>query len=158
MSERHYSYDPCQITSNTISRARFELGDMLTDGGEDTCFLCDEEIQAVIDACAPRWKYTLYTLANAVCMRLSYETDWRDDGTSFSLNQRAERWWKLRDKLKKEAEAEATIPVSGAVRDSINSADGGHYFYRGMNNNPQVQPPYIHPAKRQLPPKGGRRR
>lgn len=142
MSERHYTYEPGDINGSTVSRARFELGDILVSGGEETCMLCDEEIEAIIGS-APRWKTALYRLADAVCMRLSYETDWRDDGTSFSLNQRAERWLKLRDRLKKDAEAEAMIPMSGAVNDSVRSADGGHYFHRGMTNSPYVQPPYI---------------
>lgn len=142
MSERHYTYDPADICSNTVSRARFQLGDILTDGGEDTCMLCDEEIQAVIGG-NEKWAVALYKLADAVCMRLSYETDWRDDGTAFNLNQRAERWLKLRDKLKKDADAALVVPFSGAVRDSIHGADGGHYFQRGMTNNPYVQPPYV---------------
>lgn len=156
MSERHYTYDPTDIAGNTVSRARFQLGDILTDGGEDTCFLCDEEIAAIIGSTA-KWPVALYRLADAVCMRLSYETDWRDDGTSFNLDQRADRWMKLRDKLKKDADAVLAVPTSGAVNDSIHSADGGHYFYRGMTNSPYVQPPYMHPAKRHEPPKGGHR-
>lgn len=137
-----YTYNPAEIGQSGISRARFELGDVLVDGGAETCMLCDEEIQAVIDSTPKKWKYALYKLADAVCMRLSYETDWRDDGTSFSLNQRAERWMKLRDKLKKDADAELVIPTSGAVEDSMRDPeDGGHYFYRGMMQSPQVKPP-----------------
>lgn len=104
--------------------------------------LCDEEIEAVLSS-TKGWKMALFRLADAVCMRLSYETDWRDDGTQFSLNQRAERWLNLRDRLKKDADIEAMLPQSGAVDDSVRGADGGHYFYRGMSNSPYVQPPYI---------------
>lgn len=136
-----YSYNPSELNENTVSRVRFALGDVLTDGGAETCMLCDEEIQAVLSD-TPNFKRALYILADAVCMRLSYETDWRDDGTQFSLNQRAERWMKLRDKLKKEADAACTLPISGAVKDSIrNAEDGGHYFYAGMMQNPHVKPP-----------------
>lgn len=136
-----YTYDPTMITKVSISRARFELGDTMIDGGAETCMLCDEEIQAIIENTAS-WKVVLYKLADAVCMRLSFETDWRDDGTSFNLNQRAERWMELRDKLKRDAEIACTVPVSGAVNDSINDPrDGGHYFYGGMMENHRVQPP-----------------
>ena len=86
-----YTYDPTKLKGSTISRVRFELGDILVDGGAETCMLADEEIQAIIDS-TTAWKVALFKLADAVCMRLSYETDWKDDGTSFSLNQRAERW------------------------------------------------------------------
>lgn len=144
-----YTYDPTKLKGSTISRVRFELGDILVDGGAETCMLCDEEIQAVLNE-TPKFKRVLYKLADAVCMRLSYETDWQDDGTRFSLNQRAERWMKLRDRLKADADAEVTIPVSGAVSDSINNPrDGGHYFYAGMMENHRVQPP--------MPFRGGRR-
>lgn len=136
-----YTYDPTKLKGSTISRVRFELGDILVDGGAETCMLCDEEIQAVLDE-TPKFKRVLYKLADAVCMRLSYETDWQDDGTRFSLNQRAERWLALRDKFKKEADAAINIPTSGAVNDSIrNAEDGGHYFYGGMMQNPYVKPP-----------------
>lgn len=145
-----YTYDPVQISKEkTISRARFELGDTMVDGGAESCMLSDEEIKAIIES-TESWKMTLFKLADAVCLRLSYETDWRDDGTQFSLNQRAERWMKLRDRLKADADAEVTIPVSGAVSDSINNPrDGGHYFYAGMMENHRVQPP--------MPFRGGRR-
>lgn len=145
-----YTYDPVQISKEkTISRACFELGDTMVDGGAESCMLSDEEIKAIIES-TESWKMTLFKLADAVCLRLSYETDWKDDGTSFSLNQRAERWMKLRDRLKADADAEVTIPVSGAVSDSINNPrDGGHYFYAGMMENHRVQPP--------MPFRGGRR-
>lgn len=136
-----YSYDPAEITQSSVSRARFELGDVLVDGGAETCMLSDEEIAAIIKN-TPKWNAALYKLANAVCMRLAYETDWKDDGTSFSLNQRSERWMKLRDRLKVEAEVGAIVPTCGAVNDSVSSPeDGGHYFYGGMMQNPNVKPP-----------------
>lgn len=137
-----YTYDPVQISKEkTISRARFELGDTMVDGGAESCMLSDEEIKAIIES-TESWKMTLFKLADAVCLRLSYETDWKDDGTSFSLNQRAERWLALRDKFKKEADAAINIPTSGAVNDSVrNAEDGGHYFYGGMMQNPYVKPP-----------------
>lgn len=142
-----YTYDPTMIAQPyTVAAARFILGDILVEEGAATAFLSDEEIQAMINTGA-RWKRVLFNLADAVCMRLSYETDWKDDGTAYNLNQRAERWQKLRERLKKEADAEATMPQSGAVDDSLRAGDGGHYFYGGMHNSPYVQPPY--------PDKGG---
>lgn len=136
-----YSYDPAEIMQNSVSRARFELGDVLVDGGAETCMLSDEEIAAIIKN-TPKWNAALYKLANAVCMRLAYETDWKDDGTSFSLNQRSERWEKLRDNLKAQAEAESVVPTCSAVNASIsNPEDGGHYFFGGMMTNPNVKPP-----------------
>lgn len=137
-----YTYDPMEIGRNGVSRARFELGDTMVEGEAETCMLSDEEYAAIL-AANPNWKRALYKLADAICMKLSYETDWKDDGTAFNLNQRAERWIALRDKLKKAAEASSVLPVSGAVNDSIrNAEDGGHYFYGGMMRSPYVRPPY----------------
>ncbi len=137
-----YTYNPTEINTRSISRARFQLGDTMTEGGADTCFLCDEEITAVLSE-YPGWKKCLYKLACAVCMKLSYEADWKDDGTQFDLSRRAERWIKLRDELKKEADLEDMTPESGAVNASLeNPEDGGHYFYGGMLASPYVKPPY----------------
>lgn len=138
-----YTYDPSKIADKgSVSRARFELGDTMIDGGAETCMLSDEEYEAIINS-TPKWKVVLYRLADAICMKLSFETDWKDDGTSFNLNQRAERWLKLRDKLKAEADAASIVPTSGAVAASVsNPEDGGHYFYGGMMQNPNVKPPY----------------
>ena len=137
----NYTYNPAEIASESVSRARFELGDIQVDGEADTCFLADEEIQAIIND-SPRWKTALFRLADAVCMRLSYETNWKNDGTQFDLSQRADRWMKLRDRLKAEADLEASLPVCGSVSDSLQSSDGGHYFHRGMQKAPYVIPPY----------------
>lgn len=136
-----YSYDPAAIATESVSRARFELGDVAVEGGAETCYLADEEIAAIISQTG-RWKRKLFQLADAVCMRLSYETNWRNDGTAFDLSQRADRWVKLRDKLKQDADIEASLPDAGAVNDSVISSDGGHYFHRGMHKSPYVQPPY----------------
>lgn len=136
-----YTYNPSDINGRTVSRARFELGDIVVSGGESTCMLSDEEIEAVIQD-AKKWKTALYRLADAVCNRLSFETDWNDDGAHFSLSQRAERWQRIRDQFKKDSTASCQIPTSGAVSDSIaNPADRGHYFHAGMMDSPYVQPP-----------------
>ena len=85
-----YTYDPNELTQKSVSRARFELGDVMVSGEGQTCMLCDEEIRAVIEG-EKRWKRAMYKLADAVCMRLSYETNWRDDGTAFDRTK-TERW------------------------------------------------------------------
>ena len=136
-----YTYNPVEVGAESISRARFELGDTITANDGAACMLCDEEIQAVIDSSAT-WKSALYKLACAVCMKLSYETDWRDDGAAFNLNQRAERWQKLRDELAEAANISLSVPKSGAVEASLaNPTDGGHAFRTGMMQSPYVQPP-----------------
>ena len=135
-----YSYDPGEIGRPTVSRARFELGDVMSEGGEQDCLLADAEILAVIEE-EGSWVNALYRLADAVCKRLSFETDWSDDGAAFKLSQRADRWMKMRDALKKEAGAADCQPAAGSVQDSLkNPQDGGHYFYGGMMQSPYVKP------------------
>ena len=136
-----YTYDPASIGMNSISKARFELGDTMVEQGDELCMLCDEEIEAIIGS-TQSWRKALFKLADGVCMKLSFETDWRDDGAAFSLNQRAERWKAIRDKLQQEATLDDSAPQSSAVMDSMkNPTDGGHYFRAGMMQSPFVQPP-----------------
>jgi len=129
-----YTYNPANLQGITKDHIRFALGDTLVAGGAETCMLADEEIEAVISE-GKSLRQTLYRLADAVCMRLSYEVDFSNDGTSFSLSQRADRWAKIRDKFK----TGLSVPTSGAVSDSVqNAEDGGHYFRAGMMQSPYV--------------------
>ena len=61
----NYSYNPLEIGQNSVSRARFELGDTMVEGGAETCMLSDEEYAAILDA-NPKWKAALYRLADAI--------------------------------------------------------------------------------------------
>ena len=55
-----YTYDPAEIATESVSKARFELGDTAVEGGASTCFLADEEIQAIIgDPNTRRWSRKL---------------------------------------------------------------------------------------------------
>ena len=53
-----YSYNPLEIGQSSVSRARFELGDTMVEGGAETCMLSDEEYAAILDA-NPKWKSDL---------------------------------------------------------------------------------------------------
>ena len=44
----NYTYNPAEIAQDGVSRARFELGDTMVDGGAETCMLSDEEISAIV--------------------------------------------------------------------------------------------------------------
>ena len=131
-----YTYAPSLITSNGKDAMRFQLGDTVVDGGSGTAFLSDEEINAMIEAYPNRWQRAKLALIEAVCKRLSFEVDFKDDGTSFALSQRAERWNRMYEEAKKELSA--CTPSSGAVNDAKKSDDGGHYFYAGMLDSPYV--------------------
>ena len=46
MATGTYSYNPADLKGNTMSRMRFELGDTMVQGAENTCAVTDEEINA----------------------------------------------------------------------------------------------------------------
>lgn len=134
MANQTYTYDPSNLAENGKDKMRFQLGDTQVAGGASTAFLSDQEIVAVIDNFKPNWKKAKIALIEGVCNRLAFETDWSNDGTSFSLNQRAERWRKMLEEAKKELTS--PIPIPGSIKDSMQSGDGGHYFYAGMQQSP----------------------
>lgn len=43
-----YQYEPGNIAEYGKDRMRFELGDVMVEGKEKTCALCDEEYNAVL--------------------------------------------------------------------------------------------------------------
>lgn len=129
-----YTYDPRQIGEQGKDAMRFQLGDTQVEGGAATAFLSDEEIEAVIQINKTNWKQAKISLIEAVCRRLAFETDWSDDGTSFRLSQRADRWKQMLEEAKREMVA--PIPMPGSIKDSMAAPDGGHYFYGGMQQSP----------------------
>jgi hypothetical protein len=130
-----YTYNPANIMGDGVDAMRFQLGDTLVASGADTAFLSDEEINAVISH-FKSWSVARYRLIEAVCHRLSFEVDVRNDGTAYSLNQRAQRWFVMLEEAKKELPC---MPSSGAVAASMQGSDGGHYFNAGMLANPYAE-------------------
>ncbi len=129
-----YTYDPSKAGENGMDAMRFQLGDTMVEGEGATAFLADEEITATLAAHPSSWKRAKYHLIEAVCNRLSFETDWSDDGTAFKLDQRAERWRKMLEAAKKDLET--TVPIPGSIMESMRGRDQGHYFYGGMQQSP----------------------
>lgn len=128
-----YTYNPAQIASLGLDRMRFELGDVMVEGGADTSALSDEEILAVLQEknTPEQWKHAKLMLVESVCRRFAYEVDTRTDKISLDLSQRAKLWNKLYEELKAEVKAEDIhIPISC-------NENQGHkpYFYTGMMQN-----------------------
>ena len=46
--KKTYTYDPELIGSYGMDRMRFDLGDTMIEGKEETCALCDQEYEALI--------------------------------------------------------------------------------------------------------------
>ena len=126
-----FTYDPSKIKENTVSRMRFELGDTQVVGETDTCALCDEEYQAMIDQ-HPDWKKAKIACLKAIVMRFAMMVDFNAGGMTIELSQRYERWKKMLSGLEKSAQFISANPAALGK----NSADGGHYFRYDLHANP----------------------
>lgn len=129
-----YSYDPTGINKNGLDQMRFELGDTATETGEKTCILCDEEYSAILSGLEKgrSWKSLKIQCLKAIVMKLSYEVDYRVEEMSLALSER----YKHFKEMLKELEKSAQIPVFTGKLGHENTADGGHYFTLGMQENP----------------------
>ena len=135
-----YTYDPAKMCDGGKDQLRFDLGDTATDGGAETCVLCDEEYEAILkhaEGAGRGIKYAKYRCLEAIVMKLAYEVDFSADGLSMSLSQRYERWRKMYEEAKKQFQ---TIKAS-AVALGDGAPDGGHYFRAGMHDNVWISCP-----------------
>ena len=135
-----YEYDPTKISEYGKDRMRFELGDTLVEGREETAALSDEEYKAIIGS-TKSWRKAKLLIVESIMRRFSYEVDEKVGPLSLSLHQRYDAWVAMYEQLKKEA---ANISVPGTGPNSSQSLPP--YFYEGMHDNPEVGTP-----------KGGRR-
>ena len=128
-----YFYNPEMLKYNGKDRMRFELGDTQIDGGADTCALCDEEYEALIEG-AKDWRRAKIECLKAIVARFAMMVDFHAGGMSIEFTRRYERYQAMLDKLEKEGQRISVNPASLGA----GSADGGHYFRLGMLNNPYV--------------------
>ena len=129
-----YSYEPNLCQDGGFNQMRFELGDTVVEEVGLSSILSDEEYIAIIEAHKGKWKRAKLVCLEAIMMKLSYEVDTSVDGLSYSLNQRAERWQAMYDKLKKELTAADS--VSGA-RLPKGMGQKPNYFHTDMHSNPR---------------------
>ena len=86
MATGTYSYNPADLKGNTMSRMRFELGDTMVQGAENTCAVTDEEINAAIEMYPKSWKKAKLMLVESIYRRFSYEVDTKTGPLSLSLH------------------------------------------------------------------------
>lgn len=126
-----YTYEPEKITEQGKDRMRFELGDVMVEGGSDTTALTDEEIQAAIDAYPKSWKRAKLMLLESLCRRFAYEIDTKTGPLWLYMQERAKLWRADYDTLKKEVSAESC----GVPRLGGGAPQKPPYFYTGMQCN-----------------------
>lgn len=131
MAKGTYTYEPGRVKEYGKDRMRFELGDVMVEGGADTTALTDEEIQAALDAHPKSYKRAKLMLLESLYRRFSYEVDTKTGPLWLYFQERAKIWKKDYDDLKKEISTESACPPMGA--------NGVHrkppYFYTGMQEN-----------------------
>lgn len=131
MAKGVYTYDTAKLKEPGKDRMRFELGDVMTEGGSDTAALTDEEIQAAIDRYPNAWKKAKLMLLESLCRRFAYEVDTRTGPLTLSMNDRAKLWREDYEKLKKEVSGESYgVPRFAGVKNNRPP-----YFYTGMQQN-----------------------
>lgn len=129
-----YSYDPTQIRAGGKDQMRFELGDTYTEGGAETCVLADEEYEAVLAGRkegGKAWSRAKLAVLEAILFKMSYQVDTKIDVLQYSFGDRAERWRKMYDDLRKRVLAASSVPT---LAPSI--AETAPYFHKGMGENP----------------------
>lgn len=136
MAKGTYTYDPGSVKELGCDRMRFELGDVMVEGGPDTTALTDEEIQAALDIHPKSWKRAKVMLLESLCRRFAYEVDTKTGPLWLYMQERAKLWREDYEKLKKEVSAESC--ASGFS--SLNNEGNGKppYFYAGMQKNERV--------------------
>ncbi|WOC33476.1 MULTISPECIES: hypothetical protein [Caproicibacterium] len=122
-----YTYNPAECQDGGLNQMRFELGDNVVEGQSMTAVLCDQEYNALISKYS-RWKRAKLACLDAICMKLAYEVNTQVSNLSYSLNDRAERWTKMRDDMKKEVSVSAPCVAPSALSEP-------HYFYNDMLSN-----------------------
>lgn len=131
-----YSYDPTRIRERGKDQMRFELGDTEVDGGKDTCALSDEEYTAYLEDIQEgkkAWLFAKLAVLEAICIKMQYMVNTKIDVLSYDFGERAKRWLDMRDKLKKEILAAASVPT---MAPSITETPP--YFHKEMKSNPRA--------------------
>ena len=130
-----YQYEPGNIAEYGKDRMRFELGDVMVEGKEKTCALCDEEYNAVIPEKVPtarQWKKAKLRCLESIFRRFSFEPDTTVGPTSFKFGDRAKLWQEEYEKLKKDLKLASVSPSAILMNAGDTSKQPVPYFYNGM--------------------------
>lgn len=145
-----YTYDPAKLRDADgkmvygLDLMRFELGDTMVEGKEDTCALCDEEYVAMIPTriqTKRSWKKAKLKCLESIVHRFAYEPDTKDGPVSWSFGERAKLWKTMYDALKKELAA--TGASGAAIEKLVQNPQIGEitppYFYNGMMSHEEAE-------------------
>ncbi len=145
-----YSYNPSNMrdasgeTVYGLDLMRFELGDVMVEGGFDTCAMCDEEYDAIIPSTVTSvraWKKAKLKCLESIMRRFAYEPDTKEGPLSLSLGARAKLWKEMHDELKKElgSTAVSADAITGLVKNPNTGEITLPYFYNGMMSHEEAE-------------------
>lgn len=145
-----YSYDPSKLRDADgklvygLDLMRFQLGDVMTEGGAETCALCDEEYLAMIPPSVTRertWLEAKLSCIESIFHRFGYEPDTKVGPLDLKFGARAQLWKDMYDQLKKEV-ANKSIDPSAVLKLTQNPDTGAitpPYFYNGMMSHEEAE-------------------
>lgn len=125
----NYTYDPTKIALGGKDQVRFELGDV---GPEYA--ISDDEIAAIIAVYTDLLSAKL-KIAESIYRRFTYEVDHTAGGVSLQLGQRAERWKKIYEDLRKRRAMTRAPELN--TESTTDALDEGHYFKTGFTDTDQ---------------------
>lgn len=101
--EKTYTYNPEKIGEQGVDRMRFELGDTMVEGAEETSALSNEEYTAII-AAKKTWKRAKLAALESIMRRFGMEVNTTVGPLKLEMQARAEFWRKQYEQLKKSVE------------------------------------------------------
>lgn len=101
--EKTYTYNPEKIGEQGVDRMRFELGDTMVEGAEETSALSNEEYTAII-AAKKTWKRAKLAALESIMRRFGTEVNTTVGPLKLEMQARAEFWRKQYEQLKKSVE------------------------------------------------------
>ena len=138
-----YTYDPGRLTAFGKDRMRFELGDTMVEGREETCALCDEEYTALLGdgvQGARKWKEVKLLCLESILRRFAFEPDTTVGPLSLKLGERARLWKDMHAALKKELDAMVSPEmVLAQVAHPGTGETTPPYFWNGMMSHEELE-------------------
>lgn len=145
-----YTYSPANLRDADgklvygLDLMRFELGDTMVEGGQDTCALCDEEYLAMIPPKIPTertWKNAKLKCLESIVHRMAFEPDTKDGPVTWYFGARAKLWKDMYEQLKKElaSTAASAAPIQMLAQNPDTGAITPPYFYNGMMSHEEAE-------------------
>lgn len=131
-----YEYKPQNLKDKAKDLMRFQLGDTEVEGGADTCALCDEEYDAILEMYPDNWDRAKLACIESIFRRFSYEPDTTDGPVSLKFGDRAKLWQDEYKRLKEELEAKDLDPL--AIDANLCQIHRDPYFRLGMMSRDHV--------------------